>query len=62
MFYLTFSGPGAAEPISAVSAADALRQAAEWELRGVKVEITDHEGNVVTAQQLRELDKNAKGT
>jgi len=45
----------ASPPKTAVSAADALRQKAEWEARGMTVVITDTDGNTVTAQQLRDL-------
>jgi hypothetical protein len=45
----------ASPPKTAVSAADALRQKAEWEARGMTVVVTDTDGNTVTTQQLRDL-------
>jgi len=48
-------------PKSAVSAADALRQHAEWATLGVEVEISDAKGNVMTLKQLRKVG-HAQGT
>jgi hypothetical protein len=56
MFYLHFRGPGdAVAPKTAMSAADAIRQRAEWEARGFEVEVRDPEGKILTIQQLQNV-------
>lgn len=62
MFYLTSPNPADSfQPITAVSASDAIRQTAEWEWRGIHLEVRDTNGAVVTIPQLRDWS-DASGT